>query len=143
MTKLYLDIDGVLVAGASGANGPVLANHAEEFLTFALEAFDVYWLSTHCDGTTAPVLEYLAPSCGQAMMELLRRVKPTAFKTLKTEAFETIGPDFVWLDDAPLAVEKDWLRARGLLANLIEVNTRKRPDDLKRAMRALRARQTE
>jgi len=48
-TKLYLDVDGVLLAQES-KNIPttVLANHINEFLEFVLQNFDCYWLTTHC-----------------------------------------------------------------------------------------------
>ncbi len=39
--KLYLDIDGVLLT----RNGS-LANHAREFLEWAIENFECYWLTT-------------------------------------------------------------------------------------------------
>jgi hypothetical protein len=57
----------------------------------------------------------------------MNRIKPTRFGVLKTEALEG---DFYWLDDSPLAAELQDLRQRGLSERWIEVNTRRRPDDL-------------
>ena len=52
---LYLDIDGVLLA-----NEKNLAIGAAEFIKYAADNFDVYWLTTHCmDGTTGHAIEYL------------------------------------------------------------------------------------
>lgn len=53
--SLYLDIDGVLLA-----NEESLAIGAAEFVKYAADNFDVYWLTTHCmDGTTDHAIEYL------------------------------------------------------------------------------------
>ena len=53
--NVYLDIDGVLLA-----NEENLAIGATEFIKYAVEHFDVYWLTTHCmDGTTEHAIEYL------------------------------------------------------------------------------------
>ena len=126
--NLYLDVDGVLL-GCEGAAGHevVLARHAGEFMDFALQHFDCYWLTTHCDGTEESVLRCLRPYCPGDFLERLASVQPTQFRTLKTEAPEG---DFYWLEDSPLQAEIDWLKARGLLSRWIEVNTRKRPDAL-------------
>jgi hypothetical protein len=48
--NLYLDIEGVLLDRGESANG------LKEFIGFAVENFDCYWLSTHCDGEVGPVL---------------------------------------------------------------------------------------
>ena len=40
-TKLYLDIDGVLLTRDGS-----LANHSTEFLRWAVENFECYWLTT-------------------------------------------------------------------------------------------------
>jgi len=134
--NLYLDIDGVLLGrGCSASREIVLARHAEAFLDFALRHFNCYWLTTHCDGTRESVLRYLRPYCPADILARLAAVRPTRFRTLKTEALEG---DFYWIEDAPLQVEIEWLKTRGLLSRWIEVNTRKRPDDLVTAMSRLR-----
>lgn len=136
--NLFLDIDGVLL-GKSGLDSPApaLANHATEFLEFSLANFDCFWLTTHCQGDAATVVDYLRPYCTEAILLLIAQIRPTRFTTFKTE---TLFGDFLWLDDAPLATELDWLTARGLRDRWIEVNTRKRPDDLARAMELLKRR---
>ena len=53
--NVYVDIDGVLLA-----NEENLAIGAAEFIKYAADNFDVYWLTTHCmDGTTDHAIEYL------------------------------------------------------------------------------------
>jgi len=134
--NLYLDVDGVLLGTSSpGSPEVVLARHAGDFLEFALERFTCYWLTTHCQGDPSTVLRYLEPYCDDAIRILLPAVLPTQFRTMKTEA---LAGDFVWLDDQPLACEIEWLRGHGLEDRWIEVNTRKRPDDLLRVMDFLR-----
>jgi len=67
-------------------------------------------------------------------LDLAAKVKPTCFQVMKTEALDG---DFLWLDDAPMQCELDWLAARGWLDRWIRVDTRKRPEDLLRAQRKL------
>jgi len=107
--NLYLDIDGVML-GKEDPNSPEirLAHHAEEFLAFALALFDCFWLTTHCQGRTEEVLRHLAPYCSVDFLDLAAKVKPTCFQVMKTEALDG---DFLWLDDAPLQCELDWLAA--------------------------------
>jgi hypothetical protein len=124
--------------GRSKAGKPevVLAPHAEEFIDSALRHFDCYWLTTHCDGTSESVLKVLRPYSSDSLVKKLSAVRPTRFRTLKTEA---LAGDFYWLDDSPLQAEIEWLRSRGLLARWIEVNSRERPGDLLKAMGILRS----
>lgn len=134
--NLYLDVDGVLL----GKNDPaspkvVLAHHAKEFLTFALDNFNCYWLTTHCKGAPQPVLRYLAPYLTPDLEALLIQVRPTRWETLKTEALQG---EFYWIDDSPLAIELKRLKEMGRLDRWIQVDTRRRPDDLLVAMERLK-----
>jgi hypothetical protein len=134
--NLYLDVDGVFLGRQDAAEANLaIAKHAEAFLDFALRHFDCYWLTTHCDGTQESVLRYLRPYCSEDLLKKLAEVRPTQFRTVKPEALEG---DFYWVEDAPLQAEIEWLKSRGLLPRWIEVNTRKRPDDLLTAMSRLR-----
>ena len=133
--NLYLDIDGVLLGKENPASPEVrLALHAEEFLTFALDRFRCFWLTTHCQGRMDEVLKYLAPYGSANFLALAARVEPTRFRVMKTEA---LAGDFIWLDDAPMQCELDWLSARGWLDRWIRVDTRRRPGDLVRAWKEL------
>ena len=133
--NLYLDIDGVLLGKTDPASPKiVLANHARHFLEFAIGNFDCFWLTTHCRGDVQPVLDYLRPFVHDDLVPLLTKIKPTTFDVLKTDA---LRGDFLWLDDSPLAIEVSWLRERNLLDRWVQVDTRKRPDDLLAAMEVL------
>ena len=133
--NLYLDIDGVLLGKADPDSPEIrLALHAEEFLAFALAHFDCFWLTTHCQGRTDEVLKYLAPYGSADFLALAARVRPTQFRVMKTEA---LAGDFLWLDDAPMQCELDWLSTRGWLGRWIRVDTRRQPEDLRRAQHLL------
>lgn len=135
-TNLFIDVDGVLL-GKDDPGSPtvVLAKHTLHFLDFATRSFNVFWLTTHCRGDASTVTEYLRPYAPDDVMKLAGLIRPTSFRTMKTEAL--VAP-FFWLDDQPMASEIDWLENRGLRERWIEVNTRKRPDDLARAEKVLR-----
>jgi hypothetical protein len=133
--RLYLDIDGVILGKDSAASPEIrLAHHADTLLRLAVAEFEPWWLTTHSDGTIDPILRHLAPYCSTATLDLARRIRPAVFRTLKTEALVDAGARFLWLDDAPLAVERAWLAERNLLGNWIPVDTRRNPDDLARVI---------
>ena len=135
--NLYIDVDGVILGRRNPDDSTVVqAHHAEAFLEFALADFDCYWLTTHCDGDTRAVLVYLSRHCTDKFMALAAQVRPTKFRTLKTEA---LCGDFYWVDDSPLATEVAWLKQRRQLDRWIEVNTRRYPDDLQEAIARLTA----
>ena len=96
---LYLDIDGVLLDYKADAP----AEHAVEFIDYILEEFDCYWLTTHCQGDTSEVNEYLSEYFPEDIVRRLAAVKPTTWKTLKTEGIDFTTP-FVWIDDYPFLV---------------------------------------
>ena len=142
MKLAYLDLDGVLL-GKDGKADPgfarvALAAKAEEFLAFCVAHYECYWLTTHCrHGDATHVMNVLGRYAGDAVMKLAAAIGPTAWKTLKTEAFD-LSSDFFWIDDAPLQAEIDFLEKRGLLDRWINVDTRRNTDDLLRVMGILR-----
>jgi len=141
LTKLYLDVDGLLIGRRDPARSEVcLANHALAFLSFVLERFACYWLTTRCRGEAGPVLEYLFWHAEEAqrprLMELAARVRPTPFRTLKTEALPDEGR-FLWIDDSPIFSEIAFLRERGWEDRWLQVDARREPEDLLRAMNRL------
>jgi hypothetical protein len=117
LTKLYLDIDGVLLT----TRHMRAADDAALLIRFITSPFDCYWLTTHCKGDTRSCLAYLAPFLDADTLERLRQVKPTDWDTLKTEAID-LTSDFVWLDDSPLESEKRVLAANNASNGLIVVN---------------------
>jgi hypothetical protein len=136
---LYLDIDGVLL----GKNEPdsievVLARYAKEFLTYCLQNYDCYWLTTHCkEKDTTALVNYLREYADRPVIELIKAIKPISWKTLKTEAID-FSSDFYWIDNELLQCEVEILRQNKVLNRWIEVDTRKHPDDLKRAISILK-----
>lgn len=125
MTKLYLDIDGVLLTARHTQAAPGVA----AFVEFVTRHFACYWLTTHCKGDSAPALRYLSQFLAPATLELLRQaVQPTTWDTLKTEAID-VAADFYWLDDSPFQSEIAYLQARGVADRLIVVDLN-RPDEL-------------
>lgn len=92
--KLYIDIDGVLLK----ARDPYPAEYAEEFISYIVEHFDCYWLTTHCKGDTTPTINYLSEYFSDSALEKLKRIKSTMWDTLKTDALD-FSSKFIWLDD--------------------------------------------
>lgn len=78
--NIYLDIDGVLLVDvgkpAHLANEENLAIGAAEFIKYAADNFDVYWLTTHCmDGTTDHAIEYLQRGSNEDLRPWLEKFK--------------------------------------------------------------------
>jgi len=118
MTKLYLDIDGVLLTTKHTQAAPGV----DDFVNFIVSHFDCYWLTTHCKGESANAIRYLSNFLNPLTLEQLRdAVQPTNWVTLKTEALD-LHSAFFWLDDNPLQSEVKFLRAAGLEDSLIVVD---------------------
>jgi hypothetical protein len=96
--KIYLDIDGVILA-----NDKQAALHADEFIAHLVSNFPVYWLTTHCRNVGDDPLIMLSRFFDSTTLDLLRQVKPTQWDALKIEAIDFSQP-FMWFDDDPLAV---------------------------------------
>lgn len=125
MTKLYLDIDGVLLTAKHTQAAPGV----DEFIDFITQHFDCYWLTTHCKGDNAPTIRYLSRFLLPATLEKLRlAVQPTNWDTLKTEVID-LASDFYWLDDQPFQSEIAYLRVHGVVDRLIIVDLN-RSDEL-------------
>ena len=132
MTKLYLDIDGVLLTDRHTQAAPGVA----AFVEFVTQHFACYWLTTHCKGDSAPALRYLAQFLSPATLELLRQtVQPTNWDVLKTEAID-VKADFYWLDDSPFQSEIAYLRTHGMVDRLMVINL-SNPDELPRLQQLL------
>jgi hypothetical protein len=134
--NLFIDIDGVLLGKSPKTRSIVLANYAKEFLVYALQNFNCYWLTTHCKGSTETVIGYLKPYVDEEVMLLIRKIKPTNFKTFKTEA---LFGDFYWVDDQPTAYEILYLEENDLLNRWLQVNTRQSFDSLMDLIKFLKA----
>ncbi|MBP9751491.1 MAG: hypothetical protein KBD19_01345 [Candidatus Moranbacteria bacterium] len=131
MTKLYLDIDGTLIRRGVPAEG------IAEFLVFATEHFDCYWLSTHCQGDAKAVFLYLVGKLPGEAIPHLRKIKATSWDTLKTEAIDFSGP-FFWLDDHLFDAERQMLVEYGALDRHILIDLVADPRRLLRLIDELR-----
>lgn len=121
--NLYLDIDGVLIKDGKPANG------LQEFLVYATEHFDCYWLTTHCRSGGNRVVEHLKNTLPNELLSLTGKIKPKDWVTLKTEAIDFIQP-FIWLDDYLMEAEKRVLEQNGCLENYIKIELQKTPNQL-------------
>lgn len=130
MTKLYLDIDGVLLSRGKLTRGLV------EFLSFVTERFDCYWLTTHCDGDAKTAFLYLVGKVPSEAIPSIEKFKPTKWKSLKTEAIDFTNP-FVWIDDNLFDSERRMLEAHGALDSFIHINLRSNPNQLLDVMKEL------
>lgn len=115
-TKVYLDIDGVLLA-----NELHPALHAKEFILYVLENYDVYWLTTHCQGDASHTVKHLSDLFDDETLSALEKVKPTAWGVAKTEAIDFSSP-FLWFDDDLYPEEKEDLIKHGALGSWVEIN---------------------
>lgn len=133
-TNIYLDIDGVLLA-----NEENLAIGAAEFIKYAADNFDVYWLTTHCmDGTTDHAIEYLQRGCDEYLRPWLEKFKPVTWSLKKTEAIDFTKP-FMWFDDDCFSGEKIDLHEHGVFNSWIEVNLAKYPDQMVHELKLLKS----
>lgn len=130
--KIYLDIDGVLLTKAG-----VQAEHVKSFLEVATTAHQVYWLTTHCKGDAEDTINQISGSFDPDILPLLKKIKPTNWTTLKTEALD-FSSDFLWFDDYVMQVEQDILRKHGKLDSLIVVDLINDPEYLKAAIKILK-----
>ena len=115
--NIYLDIDGVLLR-----DGTPTA-HCFAFLRWAVESHRPHWLTTRdAHGQHAGILRDFrhamgSPELPSEIEALLKAVRPTRWSLSKVSGID-LASDFVWIDDAPLAVEIEALRGRGLLDRL-------------------------
>lgn len=131
---IYLDIDGVLLA-----NDANLAIGAVDFIKYAVENFDVYWLTTHCmDGNTTHAIEYVQRASDEDIRPYLEKFRPVKWRIAKTEAIDFSKP-FLWFDDDCFRGERLTLNEHGVLNAWIEVNLSKYPDQLTHEIKLLRS----
>lgn len=131
---IYLDIDGVLLA-----NEENLAIGAIDFIKYATDNFDVYWLTTHCmDGETAHAIEYVQRATNEDIRPYLEKFKPVKWSLAKTEAIDFSKP-FLWFDDDCYSGERLALNEHGVFNSWIEVDLSKYPDQLTHEIKLLKS----
>jgi hypothetical protein len=132
--NIYLDIDGVLLANESN-----LAEGALEFIKYAADNFEVYWLTTHCmNGDPAHAIEYVARVEQEDLRPWLKKFKPTVWSLKKTDAIDFTKP-FFWYDDDCYSEERKVLMENNALNSWIEVDLRKYPDQMVHEIKLLKS----
>jgi hypothetical protein len=132
--NIYLDIDGVLLA-----NEENLSIGAVEFIKYAVEHFDVYWLTTHCmRGDPTHAIEYLNLAAKEDLRPWLEKFKPVTWSLKKTEAIDFSKP-FLWFDDDCFTGEKIDLQEHGVVNSWIEIDLRATPDQMAKELVTLQA----
>jgi len=122
--NIYLDIDGVLLTKEK-----LPANYVSEFLTYLVNNHSVYWLTTHCKGDSTTPIIYLSQYFDKKSLDLAKQIKPTSWRTAKTEAID-FNHQFRWFDDYLFDFEKRELMRHDLLENWIRVDLDENPDQL-------------
>ena len=129
-----------------GKNNPqdievILAKHAKEFIEFCLSNYQCFWLTTHCnDGDPKNLMKMFRSYADSAVMELLKNIKPTQWKTFKSEAID-FSSNFYWIEDQLMSYEIDQLKKNNAFDRWIKIDTRKQPNDLRRALSILKKHQ--
>ena len=130
--NIYLDIDGVILA-----NEENLSIGAEEFIKYAVENFDVYWLTTHCTQSDAThAINYVMRAGNESLRPHLEKLIPTSWVEHKTEAIDFSKP-FLWFDDDCYLGERRDLEKNNAFNSWVEVDLRNYPDQLQREIKLL------
>jgi hypothetical protein len=130
--NIYLDIDGVILA-----NEDNLSIGAEELIKYAVENFDVYWLTTHCTESDAThAINYVMRAGNESLRPHLEKLIPTSWSEYKTEAIDFSKP-FLWFDDDCYLSERRDLEKNNAFNSWIEVDLRNYPDQLMREIKLL------
>lgn len=126
MTNIYLDIDGVLLA-----NDQNPAKHADKFIKYVVEKFpnSTYWLTTHCRQKENYTVQLLSRFFSEDTMVYIRKIIPTEWDVLKTEAIDFSKP-FLWFEDGIFPEERKALTKYNVLDNYIEVDLAKDENQL-------------
>ena len=128
MTKLlFLDIDGVLLANEENP-----ANFAPEFIEYVLTRYpnSTYWLTTHCNGDASVPIKHIGHLFDNKTVELMRKIKPTAWDMANKTTGIDFSQPFLWFDDDLFYEEKQVLLQHNAIDNWIEVNLAKDPNQL-------------
>jgi hypothetical protein len=145
---LYLDLDGVILRRTGriefgGRTEFDVAPGAIEFLAWAADHFNCYWLTSRShDGGYKEIeraFRFAIPTntLPDEIKELIRAIRPAPWGTAKVEGIDLSRP-FFWLDDHPDQTSVDALEEAGLLERLVIVSVDRRSDGLVRLRKFLR-----
>lgn len=104
--------------------------YAIEFLEEITTKHNCYWLTTHCRGGENRAPEYLLRMLPVEMESMLRKIQPTDWNALKTDAID-FTQDFRWFDDYALEAEIEKLRKNNCLDKFVRVDLKGDPEQLK------------
>lgn len=144
---LYLDLDGVILRRTDRAmfNGRVefdVAPGAMEFLSWAIDNFQCYWLTSRShDGTYDEIeraFRFAIPTTNMAVetKNLIRAIRPAQWGTEKISGID-LSRDFYWIDDNPDGGSVAALETVGKSSRMIVASTDQLPDDLERVWKLL------
>lgn len=125
--KVYLDIDDTLLNTRDLYIRP--ADHIKPFLEYVVNNYDVYWLTTHCNGDASVPVAYLSRFVSSDVVQLIMKIKPTSWKIHKTGAIN-MDEDFLWFDDTLAWGEEKALQAKNKLSSFVKVDLGKNPSAL-------------
>jgi hypothetical protein len=126
--NIYLDVDGVLLTKHGKPSEGVA-----DFLRHMVENHNVYWLTTHCKGDSAPIVAHLEQKLPKETHELIRHIRPTTWDVLKTDGID-FSQDFLWFDDYLMEAEKAVLEMHRCLEKQILVDLRNDPKQLNKLL---------
>jgi hypothetical protein len=142
---LYLDIDGVLLRHRPGnfrvRDAFEMAPYALLFLTWAVQNFDVRWLSSRCQSGDAQqvcdAFRYALPATElPADWRFLESIPAVQWGARKIDAID-LSSDFYWCEDDHGEVALAILRKHGKAGRAIEVSVDRDPEALLRARQIL------
>ena len=139
---LYIDLDGVILRRSGriefgGKTGFDVATGAMEFLAWAVDHFNCYWLTSRShDGGYNEIeraFRFAIPTntIPDEIKDVIRAIHPAPWGRAKVEGIDLSKP-FFWLDDNSDQTSLNALKEVGLLERLVIVSTDERPGDLAR-----------
>lgn len=129
--RLYLDCDGVLLPSCE---------HTSTLLALCVERFRVMWISDReieYPGGRIDFLEDFEKFLSPADVQLLYRIEPNPRRTLYKHERLDLSEPFLWIDDAPMGADYDFLDEHGLRDSLIIVKAW-RPETMRAGIVQLR-----
>jgi len=131
--NIYLDIDGVLLVNENHAS-----LYADEFLQHILTKYpdSTYWLTTHNWRGENRTIEVLSPTLKPETAELLKKIKPTEWGDLKTDAIN-FEEDFLWFDDDLWPDELKVLEENNATGRMVMIDLNKDPEILKKLIKVV------